>query len=511
MLFPTIRFALFFSAVFILYWYVFRLKKQRTILLVCASYVFYASWDWRFCLLLFIVSCLAGFFGGLIGREKDYIPRKILLVLALLVHISILAFFKYFYSASSYIYYTFYSDYTLPLFLRTLQEKSLLFPIGISYYTFRALSYIFDIYLCKMRPVKSFADVLLYISFFPQLASGPIMQAAPFLHALPENLQRDADPYSRPIEFDRSTVLILSGLYKKMLLANFLSVLAVNPVFAAPLHCNTAELLTALIAYTFVIYCDFSGYSDMAIGIGLLLGFDTPKNFNRPYMSQSVSEFWRRWHISFSSWLRDYVYFSFGGSRFGLFRTVCALMLTMIIAGIWHGGSFTFLLWGALQGSACVIERIGAAGMRSYKKRHTGFSHPSPALQTEFADTQKTCFQKLFGFGFSWQKILRTALVFVFLNISWLIFRTESLEEIMIFFQALKNIHLPFNTVHPLTFPLLLSAFLLQLPSEQLREKAFAFYLRCPFFVKTAGAALFFIGINSIAMSGMAPYIYFGF
>ena len=484
MLFPTLKFALFFFLVFFLYWYVFRLKKQRVILLVCAGYFFYGCWDWRFCILLFGISALSGIIGHILGIQKDYVPRTVTITIGTILHILFLGFFKYFYNLTSFLNYQLFNgslDYPL---LHTMQQYSLLLPVGISYYTFRSMSYMFDIYLCKMRPVSSFADVLLYISFFPQLASGPIVQAEAFFTALPQNLTKDALPAAKSIEFDRSTLLILSGLYKKIVLATFLSILAVDPVFANPAQCNTLELIIGLLAYTFVIYCDFSGYSDMAIGIGLLLGFDAPRNFNRPYISQSVSEFWRRWHISFSSWLRDYVYFSFGGSRYGLFRTTFALIGTMLIAGIWHGSTLPFVLWGLLQGLACAVERI-----------------VSMTFHTATTERQITPLQRFF-------RISRT---FLFINMSWLIFRSSSMREIVLYLSSLKNIMQPIRTVHWFVLVPLAAAFMLQLPSEETRRKSFARYIRLPLTLKTATVVLFFIALNIVSTSGIAPFIYFGF
>ena len=493
MLFPTLRFALFFFLVFFLYWYVFRLKKQRVILLVCASYFFYACWDWRFCILLFAVSAVSALSGALLGWQKNYIPRTVTMLTAAILHILFLGFFKYFYDITVFLHELFPLYLQSPL-IKTLQTYSLLLPVGISYYTFRSMSYLFDIYFCKMRPANSFFDLLLYISFFPQLASGPIVKAETFFSSLSESLERDAVPAARPIQFDRSAVLIMSGIYKKMILADFLLTLAVNPVFANPAQCNTLELLTGLVSYTFVIYCDFSGYSDMAIGIGLLLGFDAPQNFNRPYISQSVSEFWRRWHISFSSWLRDYVYFSFGGSRYGLFRTALALIGTMLIAGIWHGGTLPFVLWGLLQGLACATERIVSAVFRTAATDHR-------TADTHTTDTHASAFRRLIRIGGT----------FLFINLGWLIFRSSSVREIMLYLSSLKNITQPIRTVHWFVLVPLAAAFLLQLPSEAARRTGFARYIRLPVAVKIAAVALFFITLNIVSTSGIAPFIYFGF
>ena len=482
-------------------------------LLTCASYFFYACWDWRFCLLLFGVSALSGLTGYLLGIQKNYIPRTITMITGTVLHILFLGFFKYFYTAVSFLNYTFFNGQLQAPLLLQLQSYSLLLPVGISYYTFRSMSYIFDIYLCKMRPVQSFIEVLLYISFFPQLASGPIVQAEAFFTALPDNLTQDATT-ERPIAFDRSVLLILSGLYKKMVLATFLSVLAVDPVFANPAQCNTLELLVALVSYTFVIYCDFSGYSDMAIGIGLLLGFDAPQNFNRPYLSQSVSEFWRRWHISFSSWLRDYVYFSFGGSRYGLIRTVIALVGTMLIAGVWHGGSIPFVLWGLLQGIACAAERVAAV---LGKERRAAAINTAAGNQESFmtatavSDKPRRGIVRFAGRNIDMNRLLRIGRVFVFINISWLIFRSNTVREIALYFSSLKNITQPLRTVHWFVLVPLAAAFLLQIPKEETRRAYFARYVRLPLAVKAAAVVLFFVGLNIVSTSGVAPFIYFGF
>lgn len=513
MLFPTLRFALFFSVVFFLYWYVFRRKRQRIVLLTCASYFFYACWDWRFCLLLFGVSALSGFTGYLLGIQKNYIPRTITMITGTVLHILFLGFFKYFYTAVSFLNYTFFNGQLQAPLLLQLQSYSLLLPVGISYYTFRSMSYIFDIYLCKMRPVQSFIEVLLYISFFPQLASGPIVQAEAFFTALPDNLTQDVTT-ERPIAFDRSVLLILSGLYKKMVLATFLSVLAVDPVFANPAQCNTLELLVALVSYTFVIYCDFSGYSDMAIGIGLLLGFEAPQNFNRPYLSQSVSEFWRRWHISFSSWLRDYVYFSFGGSRYGLVRTVFALVGTMFIAGVWHGGSIPFVLWGLLQGIACAAERVAAVlgkERRIAAINTAAGNQESLMTATAVSDKPRRGMVRFAGRNIDLKRLLRLGGMFAFINISWLIFRSSTIREITLYLSSLKNITQPLRTVHWFVLVPLAAAFLLQIPKEETRRAYFARYVRLPLAVKAAAVVLFFVGLNIVSTSGVAPFIYFGF
>ena len=490
MFFPTISFAVFFLSVFFLYWYIFRQEKERKILLTAASYFFYAMWDWRFCILLFVFTLINYFYGFLLDKEKNYAPRKAIVIIICIIDILYLGFFKYLYSLLSYLN-QFFPDMFVNSTLLTLRSWSLLVPVGISYYTFRCMSYVFDIYLCKIRHVKPFWDFLLYVSFFPQLSSGPIVQAEYFLKDLPRALNCDNEKGAKPIAFDRAIVFLISGLYKKMIISNFLTILVTDKIFANPSFYNTWELIFGVISYTIIIYADFSGYSDMAIGIGILLGFNTPANFNRPYISKSVTEFWRRWHISFSSWLRDYLYFGLGGSRFGLARALFALFFTMLIAGLWHGASWTFLIWGAMQGAMLCIERI----FSEIKERK--------AIGKEILDEEKNE-KKSFDF-------LRIIPVFIFVNISWFVFFSSSLSELSLYLRSLGNISQPFQIISPFILLIFFAGLFLQLPSESLRKKAFTIYSSLPMIVKVVTTVSFLAVLYAVSTSGIPPFIYFAF
>ena len=490
MFFPTISFAVFFLLVFFLYWYIFRQEKERKILLTAASYFFYAMWDWRFCILLFVFTLINYFYGFLLDKEKNYAPRKAIVIIICIIDILYLGFFKYLYSLLSYLN-QFFPDMFVNSTLLTLRSWSLLVPVGISYYTFRCMSYVFDIYLCKIRHVKPFWDFLLYVSFFPQLSSGPIVQAEYFFKDLPRALNCDNEKGAKPIAFDRAIVFLISGLYKKMIISNFLTILVTDKIFANPSFYNTWELIFGVISYTIIIYADFSGYSDMAIGIGILLGFNTPANFNRPYISKSVTEFWRRWHISFSSWLRDYLYFGLGGSRFGLARALFALFFTMLIAGLWHGASWTFLIWGAMQGAMLCIERI----FSEIKERK--------AIGKEILDEEKNE-KKSFDF-------LRIIPVFIFVNISWLVFFSSSLSELSLYLRSLGNISQPFQIISPFILLIFFAGLFLQLPSESLRKKAFTIYSRLPMILKVVTTVSFLAALYAVSTSGIPPFIYFAF
>ncbi len=490
MFFPTISFAVFFLSVFFLYWYIFRQEKERKILLTAASYFFYAMWDWRFCILLFVFTLINYFYGFLLDKEKNYAPRKAIVIIICIIDILYLGFFKYLYSLLSYLN-QFFPDMFVNSTLLTLRSWSLLVPVGISYYTFRCMRYVFDIYLCKIRHVKSFWDFLLYVSFFPQLSSGPIVQAEYFFKDLPRALNCDNEKGAKPIAFDRAIVFLISGLYKKMIISNFLTILVTDKIFANPSFYNTWELIFGLLCYTIIIYADFSGYSDMAIGIGILLGFNTPANFNRPYVSKSITEFWRRWHISFSSWLRDYLYFGLGGSRFGLARALFALFFTMLIAGLWHGASWTFLIWGAMQGAMLCIERI----FSEIKERK--------AIGKEILDEEKNE-KKSFDF-------LRIIPVFIFVNISWLVFFSPSLSELGLYLRSLGNVFQPFQIISPFILLIFFAGLFLQLPSESLRKKAFTIYSRLPMIVKVVITVSFLAALYAVSTSGIPPFIYFAF
>ena len=490
MFFPTISFAVFFLSVFFLYWYIFRQEKERKILLTAASYFFYAMWDWRFCILLFVFTLINYFYGFLLDKEKNYAPRKAIVFIICIIDILYLGFFKYLYTLLSYLN-QFFPDMFVNSTLLTLRSWSLLVPVGISYYTFRCMSYVFDIYLCKIRHVKSFWDFLLYVSFFPQLSSGPIVQAEYFLKDLPRALNCDNEKGAKPIAFDRAIVFLISGLYKKMIISNFLTILVTDKIFANPSFYNTWELIFGVISYTIIIYADFSGYSDMAIGIGILLGFNTPANFNRPYISKSVTEFWRRWHISFSSWLRDYLYFGLGGSRFGLARALFALFFTMLIAGLWHGASWTFLIWGAMQGAMLCIEKI----FSEIKERK--------AIGKEILGKEKNE-KKSFDF-------LRIIPVFIFVNISWLVFFSSSLSELNLYLKSLGNVFQPFQIISPFILLIFFAGLFLQLPSESLRKKAFTIYSRLPMIVKVVTTVSFLAALYAVSTSGIPPFIYFAF
>jgi len=389
MTFTTLTFLIFFVVVFALYWSL-RSRTAQNVLLVTAGYVFYGWWDWHYCLLMIAASFLDFFVGLGLNRAEVTWKRKLLLTIGLCGNLGMLGFFKYF---------NFFAENfqlaaaQLGWKVDTITLKVVL-PVGISFYTFQTMSYSIDIYRRKMRGTTHLLEYLSYVSFFPQLVAGPIERAT---HLLPQFFKERI--FSPALVVD-GCKQILWGLFRKMVIADNLAPI-VDAAFSNPTGFNGAELALATICFAFQIYCDFSGYSDIAIGLAKLLGFDLMRNFAYPYFSQSVGEFWRRWHISLSTWFKDYVYFPLGGSRVSRARNVFNILVTFLLSGLWHGASWNFLIWGALNGLGVLPDLLRA----SHSKRNaTDIPVERPGL---------------LAFG----KILVT---FTFICIGWVFFRAQT-------------------------------------------------------------------------------------
>ena len=356
MLFPTLGFLLFFLVVAaVMAALGTRFAAKKTVLVV-ASYYFYAQWDWRFCFLLAGSSALSYLAGLLIDRASDERRARVILGIAVALHLGVLGTFKYFDFFVS-------SANQLARFLGLEHELpfvEILLPVGISFFTFHGISYITDVYRGDVAVCRNPLDMLLYMSFFPQLVAGPIVRAAYFLPQL-------ARPSAEPIAVGPALLLILSGLFKKVVIANYVATGLVDPVFSAPTSYGGPDLLLATYGYAVQIFCDFSAYSDMAIALASLLGFRFPANFNQPYRAQRLREFWQRWHISLSTWLRDYLYKPLGGNRRGRLNTYRNLLLTMLLGGLWHGANWTFVAWGGLHGLYLAAERVLRARFANYR------------------------------------------------------------------------------------------------------------------------------------------------
>ncbi len=339
MLFNSIEFALFLPIVFGLYWFVLnRDLKYQNLLLLAASYFFYGWWDWRF-LSLIIFSSLADYLIGIeLGKNKKQSNRKFLLCISIIINLGFLGFFKYF-------------NFFLDAFIDAFSffggsfegtRLDIILPVGISFYTFQTLSYSIDVYNKKITPTKNLIAFFAYVSFFPQLVAGPIERAK---NLLPQFTQKRQFDYMQAKDGLRQ---ILWGLFKKMVVADNCAIY-VNDIFANYELYSGNTLILGGVYFAFQIYCDFSGYSDIAIGTSKLFGFNLMQNFAFPYFSKDIAEFWRRWHISLSTWFRDYLYIPLGGSRGGTWMKVRNTFIIFIVSGFWHGANWTFIVWGALN------------------------------------------------------------------------------------------------------------------------------------------------------------------
>ena len=386
-LFPTTDFAIFFGIVFVVNWLVTPHTRAWKAFIVVASYVFYAWWDWRFVFLLAASTVINAAGGRMIAHFADDRRRRTALVLTITADLGILSWFKYagFFAASADNVLRRLGASGAPVPIPTVT-----LPIAISFFTFMAMSYVIDIYRGDLEPA-TFTDFAVYLSFFPHLLSGPIVRGHDLLPQIVDAEHRDP----RRLDFPRAAGLILGGLFKKVVVSSYVSTAIVTPVFDTPSAHSAPEILLAVYGYAVQIYCDFSGYTDIAIGCALLLGFRFPQNFDMPYSARSVQEFWRRWHMTLSSWLRDYLYVPLGGNRRGRRATYRNLMLTMLLGGLWHGAAWTFVAWGGIHGFALCVGHV-----RGERRRARGLPDRDPApgrvLLQRVATFHVVCFGWIF-------------------------------------------------------------------------------------------------------------------
>ena len=337
MLFNSIEYFYFLPTVYILYWFVFKkdLKLQNLLILI-SSYFFYGWWDWRFLSLIFLSTVVDYFVGLKIYDSQDNKVKKTYLWISILFNVGLLGFFKYF---------NFFIDSWIDLLgsfgyeQKSVWTLNIILPLGISFYTFQTMSYSLDIYYKKLKPTKDFISFASFVSFFPQLVAGPIERAS---NLLPQILTKRVFKYEQGVQGLR---LILWGMFKKVVIADSLGIM-VDRIFDDYQSMDGGVLLLGLIYFAFQIYCDFSGYSDIAIGTAKLFGIELMSNFKFPYFSRDIGEFWRRWHISLSSWFRDYLYIPLGGSKGGRWMSIKNIFVIFIISGFWHGANWTFIMWG---------------------------------------------------------------------------------------------------------------------------------------------------------------------
>ncbi|PIT98255.1 MAG: membrane-bound O-acyltransferase family protein [Candidatus Andersenbacteria bacterium CG10_big_fil_rev_8_21_14_0_10_54_11] len=400
--FNTPWFFLFFAAVYLIYLALPR-RKQNYVLLA-ASYLFYASWDWRFVGLIAFSTILDYGIGLKLHQTDNRRYRQAWLICSVAINLGVLGFFKYvgFFAANLQ-----HLAATVGLTL-SLPVLHIILPVGISFYTFQTISYTIDIYRHRLNATRNLADFALFVAFFPQLVAGPIERASRLLPQIAAN-RRLTDS-----RITHGTYLILWGLFKKIVVADTLAEL-VDPVFAAPPPYRAAAVLMALYAFAWQIYSDFSGYTDIARGISKLMGFELMLNFDTPYLAANPQEFWRRWHISLSSWLRDYVYIPLGGSRYGRLATVRNLFTTIVLGGLWHGAAWTFMAWGTYHGLLLLLHRL-----------------LQPVLRRSDAITHTVWKQRV------WLGV-RIGIFFHLTLGGWLLFRAESLRQAFVMLASLEH------------------------------------------------------------------------
>ncbi|MBK8497410.1 MAG: MBOAT family protein [Flavobacteriales bacterium] len=427
MLFNSIDFAVFLPIVFALYWALARWRRRQNLLILAASYVFYGWWDPRFLLLVVASSAIDYLVGRRLGGEQRNGRRKLLLWVSMTANLGMLGFFKYFNFFTANVEQAF-SFLGSPL---DLPELDIVLPVGISFYTFQTMSYTIDVYRRRLEPCRDPIAFLAYVSFFPQLVAGPIERAVNLLPQFEHNRR-----FERHAAVDGLRQM-LWGLFKKIVVADNCAVYA-NPIFDDPTAHTGSTLLIGALFFTFQIYCDFSGYSDIALGCSRLFGFSLMRNFNLPYFSRDIAEFWRRWHISLSTWFRDYVYIPLGGSRGGRWSAVRNTFIIFLLSGLWHGANWTFLCWGALNAIYFLPLLLAGRNRRHLDTIAEGRWLPSA------------------------REALAMASTFLLTVLGWIFFRAETVSMAV---QHLKGIFsaslFTLPTVRPTDVLLLLCAFIL--------------------------------------------------
>lgn len=465
--FNSPQFLLFLLVALAGYALVFRSARARDLLLLAASYFFYMSWNWKYAALIAVSTVVDYWLSFRIAESQRPGRRKLLLAVSVCMNLGILFVFKYFNFA---VDLTDRAAGTFGYDLAWLQHR-LLLPIGISFYTFETLTYTIDVYRGVIKPERSLTKFALYLTFFPHLVAGPIVRAADFLPQLhrtpPVNDERVAS----------GLLLMFRGLIKKIMIADLLASLGVDAIFASPAEFSSFDLLLGLYGYAFQIYYDFSGYTDIARGCARLFGFELPLNFDRPYLSQSPREFWTRWHISLSTWLRDYLYIPLGGNRGSPARVRFNLLTTMVLGGLWHGAALNFLFWGLYHGLLLALTR---------RDPHHG---AAPAVVS--------------------RQLLRVFVTFHLVVFGWLLFRIASWESLVTYLNGLRALTVG-SRLSPLFVAVLLTGAAIHFSPRGLETVASRAWLARSTHVQAAGFAILIVLFVGCSL-GTPSFIYFQF
>ena len=476
LIFSSGLFLFLFAGFLFLYGLLRRATTARILYVIAFSLYFYYKSSGLYFLLLIFAAASDFLIARRLHRTECAAGRRWLVALSVAVNLGMLGYFKY---------TNFLIDIANDLFGEGFLEfRNIFLPVGISFFVFQSMSYTIDVYRGGLQPLRRWIDYLFYLSFFPQLVAGPIVRARDFI---PQIRQR---PLVTREMFGTGVFLLLTGLFKKAIVSDYISLNFVDRIFDEPLLYTGFECLAGIYGYALQIYCDFSGYSDMAIGIALLLGFRFPKNFDAPYKSATITEFWRRWHISLSSWLRDYLYISLGGNRRGRVRTYLNLLLTMLLGGLWHGAAIRFVLWGALHGAALALHKL---------------------WMTLFPRAKATGEQMRPGW-----RIAGIVLTFNLVCFGWLMFRAESMQTVQLMLhQIFRNFNAPLIPQvlagYAGVFTLLAAGYLLHLLPDRADAAARRLVVRAPLAAQVAMAAVMIWCVMQVKSSDIQPFIYFQF
>ncbi|MCW3804401.1 MBOAT family O-acyltransferase [Plebeiibacterium marinum] len=459
---------------------------RNCFLFIASLFFYYKSGGYYFTLLVF--STIVDYSIGLgIGIAKSRYIKRMLLVTSLMVNLGLLSYFKYSYffadaisqiTGENFAVTNYFSVITNTVFNSGFDIGKIILPVGISFFTFQTISYSIDVYRGRIQPVKNIIDFGFYVSFFPQLVAGPIVRAWEFIPQLHKKYCLSEK------WFWTATWLVVGGLFKKIVISDYLSVNFVDRVFDAPMMYSGVELLFGAYAYALQIYCDFSGYTDIAIGIALILGFRLPENFNRPYLATSITSFWRRWHISLSSWLRDYLYIPLGGNRRGRTRQKINLIITMLLGGLWHGAGWLFVIWGGLHGVALLVEKTIVDVLKRYNLK----------------------IPKFLGF----------LLTFHLVVFSWIIFRSPDLDTFNLFLMRIRTgffIYDPVQLIKSYFNILIVLAigYTLHWIPVELRRMIKIYLIKTHLLIKLLILITFCIIIYQFSLFDAKPFIYFRF
>ena len=487
MLFSSGLFFFLFIGFFVIYILLRKNTLARIIYVTAFSLYFYYKSSGLYFVLLLATATSDFCIGLMMSKTESKLHKKLWVTLSLLVNLGMLSYFKYF---------NFLGDIIVgainelgfqwgnnTMLWMSFKHWDIFLPVGISFFTFQSISYIIDLYRDRIKPLHRWIDYVFYVSFFPQLVAGPIVRARDFIPQIYRN------PIVTRAEMGEGLFLIICGLFKKAVISDYISLNFVDRVFDQPLLYSGLENLFGVYGYTLQIYCDFSGYSDMAIGIALLLGFRFNINFDSPYQSATITEFWRRWHISLSSWLKDYIYISLGGNRKGRIRMYLNLLITMFIGGLWHGAAVRFILWGMLHGVSLAIHK--------FFMLHFGWMKVGEEMKP-------------------WRRVLGVIFTFHLVCFGWILFRSPDMTTVgrilqQIFTDFHPEIFTQFVTGYSMVFSLMILGYVMHFMPRSVVNVMQQTVQRSPLVVQAIMLAAAILVVVQFKSAGVQPFIYFQF